>query len=370
MNICFFCYTPFHVFNAISVKHNLYPNDAADLYLFNSVSGGTNVLYENIVAISLFRNVYKIDSLRWKHYSKAQKLLHLHERFFHINKKIINAKKNYKKLKKANRVYDEVWSYGSEMELYLILGISLRSNPKTQYKCYEEGEGSYRLPCTNALKNNEISYLENKLHIKMPEIPNLMLFYLPSCVSPIVTAPIDNMPLVSKELLNDIYPKIWHYNPNTINYDVFFMALADPDQSFAVSIYEMLQSYNSINVTIKAHPRYTAPFIGKDIELLDCGTTPWEIVCGGIDKIESRLLIGVYSTALITAKSVYNKEPFIIFLNEMDSLKDNQRITKEKEEILENFIQTYSDKSKIFIPKTLEELYDCVSVWKKEIHGN
>lgn len=369
MNICFFCYTPFHVFNAISVKYNLYPNDVADLYLYNSVSGGTNVLYENIVATSLFRNVYKIDSLRWKHYSKAQKLLHLHEKLFHINKKIINAKKNYKKLKKANRVYDEVWSYGSEMELYLILGISLRSNPKTQYKCYEEGEGSYRLPCTNALKSNEISYLENKLHIKMPEIPNLMLFYLPSCVSPIVTAPIDNMPHVSKTLICDVYSKIWEIDKSKYKYDIFFMALGDYNQALTFSIYNELSSLQSIKIAVKAHPRYIAPFWGKDIELLDCGTTPWEIVCGNITSIDSSLLIGVYSTALVTARSVYNKEPYIVFLNDLVELPEEQRISKIQKTFLEKFIQTYRDKSRLFFPKSFDELLKCVSEWERRERG-
>lgn len=370
MNLCFFCYTPYHVFNAINVKYSLFPNDNADLFLYNSVHGGTYMLYDNLKEIGLFENVEFINNLRWQHYSYLKKLFHIPERLFHLSnkKKLKNASKNYNIITQANKVYDIVWSYGSEMEMYMLLGVSLRTNPNTMFMCYEEGEGNYRLPCTNALKNQEIDFLKNQLDISMPETPDKMLFYLPSCVSPVVTSPIDRMPKVTKRLYNEVYSQIWKCSNLTLKYDIFFMAFGDYDQSFTFSVYDKLNSYKNIRVTIKSHPRFTEPFNGVDIELLQCGTTPWEIVCGSIDDLDSKLLIGVYSTSLITAKSIYEKEPYIIFLNNMDTLKKSQQISEEQKEFQKKFIQTYSNQSKLFFPKTMDELIECVDIWREATH--
>lgn len=362
--LCFFCYTPFHVFNSISIMHCYYKDKEADLYLYNSETGGTKALYESLCGLGLFKNVFLVDNVWWTEETRWEKIL---RKRLHIktNKKNKNTLKNYKTIKKRKRIYDIVWSYGSATEMYLLLGVSLRKNKQALYLGYEEGEGSYRLPCTNVLQQDEIEFLRNQLKIEMPEKPNKMLLYLPSCVSPIVTAPIEEMPKVTRQLVEKVYSKVWNFSSSLLHYDVFFMALGDYDQSFTFSLYDDLKEYDNIRITVKAHPRYIDPFIGKDIDLLECGTTPWEVVCGNIEDLDSKLLIGVYSTALVTAKSVYGKEPFIIFLNDMDILEDKHRISQEKERFLKLFIETYTDRSKMAFPKNIDELKKSIDLWYK-----
>lgn len=364
MHLCFFCYTPFHVFNAINVKDNLYRNDEADLYLYNNYTGGTFQLYKNLKRLGLFRRIYIINDTWWQRNRKLRKLWVYYTNLRNKNRKILNARRNYKKLVKQNHVYDIVWSYGSAMEMYIILGISLRNNPQTLYYCYEEGEGSYRIPCTNFLSENEIRFLSEELKIQMPDIPNKMLFYLPECVSPVITATIEKMPTVNFDLYNRVYSNVWETKTLSLPYNAYIMAAGGYDQSFTLSIYDTLCSALNLKVCVKAHPRFTTPFANQNIELLECGTMPWEIICGGIDDIESKLLIGVYSTAMVTAKSVYGKEPYLVFLNDMDILSEDQKISDEMSDFLNHFIQTYSDESKIFFPKNTDELTDYISVWK------
>ena len=359
-----FCYTPFHVFNAINVKNCLYPNDEADLCLFNGVYGKTDILHNRLAETRIFNEVFYLENVWWAPETRIEKFL---RKRVHIksNKKIKNAYKNYRILKKRKRkcIYDEVWSYGSAMEMYIILGLSLKRNPNTKYLGYEEGEGSYRLPCTNVLKDEEKAFISNHLKLKMPEQPEKMLLYLPLCASSIVTCKIEQMPKVSKQLVDEVYSRVWDFNEALLAFDVFLMASGGNDQSFSFSIYNKLKSNDSISIAVKPHPRFTEPFNGKDVELLKCGTVPWEIVCGKIDNLDSKLLIGVYSTALVTAKSLYGLEPYIIFLNDMDTLNEKQRISSEMKAFLETFIQTYSDQSKLFFPKNMDELIECINNW-------
>lgn len=361
MKLCFFCYTPFHLFNAANIKYNIYSNDYADLYLYNSEEGGTKGLIEGIKKTELFDNIYLIDN-SWREDTFFEKVI---RKIFRIrlNSLLRRARRNYIKVKKRNCTYDIVWSYGSAMEMYIIMGVSLRNNPNTVYFGYEEGDGSYRLPCTNALTSQQIDYLGRRLKIQMPDKPNKMLLYSPSYALPIVTTTIEEMPKVTTKLAKEIYPLIWNMKEMSLPYNVFFMATGSYDQSFTFALYDRLKEFPEINMVVKAHPRFQRTFEGTDIELLNCGSIPWEIICGNVSNIESKLIIGVYSTAMITAKSIYGKEPTIIFLNEMDILKNSQRIDKGRTDVLQRFIKSYSDQTRLAFPKNTDELFDCISIW-------
>lgn len=364
MKLCFFCYTPFHVFNAINVKCSLYPNDEADLCLYNSMFGKTKVLYDTLVETGLFNDIFFLDNIWWEPETKTEKFLRKRLRI-KINKKIKNAFNNYQIIKKRKQIYDEVWSYGSAIEMYIILGLSLKHNPQAKYYGYEEGEGSYRLPCTNVLSDEEKDFLRHRLKIEMPEQPKKMLLYLPTCISPIVTCEVGKMPSVTDRLFSNVYSKVWQIQRHTMTNNIYYMATGSNNQSFTFEMFGRLQA-DGIDMIVKAHPRFTEPFRNTDIELLDCGSTPWEIVCGTIENIDSKLLIGVYSTAMVTAKSVYGKEPYLIFLNDMDLLQEELKIPPEKEAFLSRFVKTYKNSSKLFFPKNMDELIKCISDWQKK----
>ena len=84
----------------------------------------------------------------------------------------------------------------------------------------------------------------------------------------------------------------------------------------------------------------------------------WELVCA--DQItDSHVLVSVFSTAQITPKLLYNKEPYLILLyNLYPGLLPQMR-----EEILGLIGQirnVYTRPKKVFLPNTLEELKECI----------
>lgn len=359
---CFFCFTPFHVFNAISIKCNLCANDNADLYLYNNCYfDEEKKIYTNVKNAHIFNNVFTIEN-RWE---KNENLVEIaFRKYFHIsvNKQLKRAKKNYKTLIKRDCKYDIVWSYGSAIEMYEIYDIAFLYNKNVKYYGYEEGTGSYIWPCTNALPLSEIQYLNKLLKNKIPDKPEFMFLYLPSCISANVTCKTKTMPKVTKQLLEDEYTKIWGYD-RWLNHNIYLLAEGKKDQSFTLKVYEMITQLKNVDVVVKAHPRFLEPFTEKNINILDCGTVPWEIICGHIEDIESKLLIGVFSTSMLTAKSIYDKEPYIIFLNEMISLPNDSKLNENMKEYLQKFTRVYRDTSKLFFPQSFDELMHCIEIW-------
>ena len=73
------------------------------------------------------------------------------------------------------------------------------------------------------------------------------------------------------------------------------------------------------------------------------------------DCLESRVFITDYSTASMTPKMLYNKEPIVIFLREI-VINGHQRGNGEIDRLIYRFREIYKDKSRVYIPKTINEL--------------
>ena len=85
----------------------------------------------------------------------------------------------------------------------------------------------------------------------------------------------------------------------------------------------------------------------------------WELRVLNIDDIDRKLLISIHSTACVTPKILFDREPYILFF--YDLCEDVVTARNEKFDIfMEKFIETYRDRDKIMIPKTVEEFFDCI----------
>lgn len=103
------------------------------------------------------------------------------------------------------------------------------------------------------------------------------------------------------------------------------------------------------SICIRNHPRDR----GKKsvISRSDDRALLWELICH-TEINNSNILIGYYSTAQITPKILFNKEPYIVFLYKL------YPISVELKQKLDNTVallsKAYSDSSKIYIPDTIE----------------
>ncbi len=105
-----------------------------------------------------------------------------------------------------------------------------------------------------------------------------------------------------------------------------------------------------IEYLVRLHPREKSYELFSDYPLDDTNNM-WEIIC--MQNItDSHILIAYYSTAQMTPKIIYNKEPYIIFLFGMDTTCT--KLSTYETAYIE-FKNLYTNKNKIYAPKTIAE---------------
>lgn len=114
---------------------------------------------------------------------------------------------------------------------------------------------------------------------------------------------------------------------------------------------EIIKKYN--NSIVRMHPR-TKNF-ANDIANIDGSNTMWEILCKYLS--DDLVLVGNFSTALLTPKLFYNKEPYIIFTFMMyDKYFKNNTINDNLIQFLNKFKNCYKNKNKIFFLNDINNL--------------
>lgn len=78
---------------------------------------------------------------------------------------------------------------------------------------------------------------------------------------------------------------------------------------------------------------------------------------------EHTALIGAGSTALLTPKIMFDKEPFVIFTHRLV----NDGFDKNSEESYEDILDRYTNKYRVIAPKTINELEDALDIIGREL---
>lgn len=78
---------------------------------------------------------------------------------------------------------------------------------------------------------------------------------------------------------------------------------------------------------------------------------------------EHTALIGAGSTALLTPKIMFDKEPFVIFTHRLV----NDGFDNNSEESYEDILDRYTNKYRVIAPKTINELEDALDIIGREL---
>ncbi|MDD2495186.1 MAG: hypothetical protein PHE29_08340, partial [Tissierellia bacterium] len=108
------------------------------------------------------------------------------------------------------------------------------------------------------------------------------------------------------------------------------------------------------NYIVKLHPRSKKDNY-RYFNIYENNNIPWEIICLNND-IESKILISFYSTATITNKILFNKEPILIFLFNLPHLKEIHPLNDDTIKFITEFKKTYKDPNRILIPDSIDSL--------------
>lgn len=339
--IAFVCDTPYQLFTALAIRLGIenYNNIIIDLYIDikRCKKSSINSYYQNLKKLEIFDNVYEINSLS----SYCKKLNKIEWIFPRLSLKI-GSKWHLKYYK-----YDCMYVSGPFM-----LQRNLINYLKPDKVCFfEDGTGSY-VGRIGVDLLNKYGRLLQKITKRGPMYiyPVESYLFCPDLYEGEYEHILKKIKFPEDKY--DIYNSVFGQFDNYIKYKnkrVVFLSQPVSDEEIMVDqcIIKKISDYKE-NIIARPHPQdIQKNFNNIDI---DRNSMMWEMMCYKIIS-EDKILLGKYSTAQITPKLLYNKEPFIIF---------TYYLYEKKNEKIENAINSirniYTKKERVFTPKSFEEL--------------
>lgn len=342
---CYLVGSIYTLINAINLEESLVkdkPSSKARLVYFGNKSDLKRIFHENKLNLLFSSIEYR------RHPRKISKLSIL----FGICNSAIISLFLFRKLSKANEVF-------SQNLIFTLCVPFNRLNSKFYF--LEEGLSTYtdfnhefqnRNPWIIRLNNISFKLLiptfqgvfiyNNSLYdgkMKTFELPSLNIEFFTS----LIKFKVDFLPR-----------KLFLGTPlNTVDSLLSDVLSFEEKEIFQTSVLEVLCNIENIlvknNVHYRPHPNEQKESISSNYELFE-NDNPWELILGSCSN--SNVVISIFSTAAITPKVLFNKEPKVVFLFRLlPSYSFYQA-----EEILSRLKSIYSNEQDVIAPSTILEL--------------
>lgn len=343
--------------NAVNLEASLTNKNSSKAYLvfFGSLSGWHRSLYDN-VKDSLFHGVYLEN-----HPNKSNKLVNLF--------KLIFKKYKTNKIQIEEKEPTEIFSQNL---IFILLGPFNRTK-SCKYHYLEEGLSTYT-DFNHLLENrnfwikmiNKFIY-RDQLIVKF----NYVFIYNQSLYNGIMETkalPKFDVSLFktseNEEIQKENFPKRLFLGTPIESMDSLLAQNLGGNEKkiFQLYVSEKLKDVYSIlsseNFLYKTHPNEVLNGIRNRFNIYHTNL-PWELninSCG-----DRNILISVFSTAAITPKILYNKEPRVIFLFRLLQ----PYLFFQAEELLTRVRNSYKDKDRVVAPRTIKELSEILSKFRQ-----
>ncbi len=127
----------------------------------------------------------------------------------------------------------------------------------------------------------------------------------------------------------------------------------------------IIKAFGSERVGYKLHPRTDAASVSHEVCLLPRDLF-WEQYCSRAD-LSDKVLISVDSSALMTPKMIFDKEPYVIALYR---LFENPTVNRAEIDALFGKLQTLSEPGRVLIPDSIEKLENILTGLSEKICQN
>ena len=244
-----------------------------------------------------------------------------------------------------------------------LLGAIVRLNKKARLDLYEDGLASYFLKSNHLLPSNKMyRLLYNSGFVKdFTRFDRLYLnkgdLYTGLWKKPIIEIPnYDSNYLECMRSYFEDFSKV----ENEDEKDIYWLAQTLENDNAIKTINSVLNSLekHKDRVLYCPHPRWPE----KDNPIFDMAPDKqiWEMKLLNMKDVDNKLFISIHSTACMTPKMLFDKEPYLILFYPMidEEVTDGN---KQFRNTIELFKDTYRDKTKVMTPKTIEEFENCVS---------
>ncbi|WP_129589429.1 hypothetical protein [Neobittarella massiliensis] len=353
--IAFLCATPYQIFNVVNIKLSMYADEPADLYLLNFA---TDLLSyrESLQSSGLFENIYMIDDFN---NPSTNLVISLCLKRHYPTKDLLTQK-----------VYTALFVTCMGFCNTIFYSFLSRNNPDLSLYYYDEGIGIYTTPILNFSTKLNIFFLLTGFKNYANYI-NCLYLYLPDARTTNLNYPTQKISPVKSSSLIDQLRKVFtvpteksHYNTaKFIFLDQAFKKQIGLNIDYPLLLDQLTQNTSPQDWLIKAHPtrlktdpEYSA--VTSKFNIQASNDIPWEILLLNIKNIENKVFISVNSTACVTAKMIYDKEPTVILLYKLipEYMHRFKSSLKEIDQFFSLVRASYREPSKFFIPNNYKEL--------------
>lgn len=364
----FFCQTPYQMLASIALFRMT--GGEADFFIIPSFQNAEKYA-ENIRNLNMFRRVKVIDKDIILGDTRGKSALSLRfgivRKYFHIDeigKVILYPDTRYQRMYVSSKAFIPRMAY-----FY-----SVKHNIEPELVYYDDGEGSYdfRFRIEPSLLDKIARFLVvgknaadagNKLYLYNPELyqkingddnkGNLFAIsndFADEAFRRMVSAvfEIGESDLIrEKAIILDMIKQIKYGRTETVRIN---------------QVYErILDCFSPKDTIIKRHPRDKSAY-RLAIKRYGNDAIPFEALCTQMD-MDSKVLVGVYSTSLVIPKMLLDREPTVILLYKLFKRLSQSREARAKQDMFyKSFQDAYRSPNKFFIPETLAELDEALRI--------
>lgn len=354
MNVCFVCYTPFHVLNMVNYVFNHQARDVFfDAYL-NTAIPGVDGIAQRLEAEHITNRIYRFDSTprdtdSWFFNRLHSVAMHCYPRAY-LKKRITPWE--------GTRAYHQIFV----PHLLEICHLLVNASPKADLFYYDEGYASYigAFPefGFSSLKLWAFRFLSGRKTSLLPETmylnnPSFCIFQKYKNVLPLPGIPDRNAPVLAVlRRVFDYCPPEAYARKRCVILDQPAAELVSRDDGTTRRIWELFDRHAE-RYLVRPHPRQSAECYSG--YCTDRSRACWELLCTDTITPE-HTLISVFSTAQLIPKMILDQEPRLIFLYKLygDSLKSSHLASFNN--TCRQLREKYRDKSKVIVVESLREL--------------
>lgn len=250
-----------------------------------------------------------------------------------------------------------------------IVGAIWRVNKKASLYLFEDGLGTYYLNVDLLKPHSRLYKLIYKLGLAK-DFSNFEKLYLnaPGLYTGEWNKNVLGIPAFDEDALIQIRGYFTDFAgiQNEENKDIYWLAQTlENDETIRIikEVLDTLKAYKE-RVLYCPHPRW--PEKEKPYYDMAPEKQVWEMKLLNMPNVDKKLFISIHSTACLTPKLLFNKEPYLILFYPMIDKKvieGNERFEKT----MELFIKQYKNPDKIMLPKTTEEFIECVKKYTNSV---
>ena len=361
MRYLYYCNSTYQLINVLNLhwhrKHAGFEhveNYEAELLLLNSFAGAKqiagiveeNELFDKISVIDKAYNSGKLHAL-FTLMDAVSPSFYMKDKY-QIGSKEIKDRFDVITAPKYSMVVDQIW----------------RLNPKAKLHLIEDGIGSYFLDipfASNSRLQSFFSKCDFRDYERLYVVDRDM--YLAKDKEKVA-----EIPKYDPKHLKQIRDLFSTFDIDECNErKIFWLSQFLNNKKFNEMVEEVLKTLLPYKeeVVFCQHPRN--PMKNDNGYLESDNRQIWEFRLLNMEEIERKLFISIHSTACFSGKMLYDKEPYVILFYRLGDDKVTH-VTKEFEEIILRFKDSYKDPEKVMIPESIDEFKDCLKRYcEKEV---